>query len=194
MLSTEIITSPTAAQIAGLHRVHFARLIRDGKGPLHHRVRAGSREIVLILRKDLDAWMAITRRMPVLRGVGFGDVRVEVSRSTRSAVSQRDFFRCVYCGAKQGSLVFPGARKVRIHIDHIVPVSRGGSSSDISNLCCACETCNQRKGCRTPYEAGMEVRFLSEGLWFDGNKIVLATTLDTSQNCSLVTRFAGFEG
>lgn len=54
----EILTSPTAARIAGLERVYFARLIREGKGPQHQRVTAGSRTLVLILRADLDRWMA----------------------------------------------------------------------------------------------------------------------------------------
>jgi hypothetical protein len=54
----ELLTSPTAARIAGLERVYFARLIREGKGPRHDRVVAGSRTLVLIRRGDLAAWMA----------------------------------------------------------------------------------------------------------------------------------------
>lgn len=54
----ELLTSPTAARIAGLERVYFARLIREGKGPKHDRVEAGSRTLVLIRRADLDAWVA----------------------------------------------------------------------------------------------------------------------------------------
>jgi hypothetical protein len=54
----ELLTSPTAARIAGLERVYFARLIREGKGPRHDRVVAGSRTLVLIRRGDLEAWMA----------------------------------------------------------------------------------------------------------------------------------------
>jgi hypothetical protein len=54
----ELLTSPTAARIAGLERVYFARLIREGKGPKHDRVVAGSRTLVLIRRGDLDSWLA----------------------------------------------------------------------------------------------------------------------------------------
>lgn len=54
----DILTSPTAARIAGLERVYFARLIREGKGPKHQRVTAGSRTLVLIVRRDLDRWIA----------------------------------------------------------------------------------------------------------------------------------------
>lgn len=54
----DILTSPTAARIAGLERVYFARLIREGKGPKHQRVPAGSRTLVLFVRRDLDRWIA----------------------------------------------------------------------------------------------------------------------------------------
>jgi predicted DNA-binding transcriptional regulator AlpA len=54
----DILTSPTAARLAGLDRVHFARLIREGKGPRHQTIKAGERHLVLILRRDLDAWVA----------------------------------------------------------------------------------------------------------------------------------------
>lgn len=54
----DILTSPTAARLAGLDRVHFARLIREGKGPRHQTIAAGKRHLVLILRRDLEAWLA----------------------------------------------------------------------------------------------------------------------------------------
>jgi excisionase family DNA binding protein len=51
----DLLSSPQAAALAKLHRVHFARLIREGKGPKYQRV--GPR-MVLIRRADLEAWMA----------------------------------------------------------------------------------------------------------------------------------------
>lgn len=36
-------------------------------------------------------------------------------------------------------------------IDHVVPLSRGGSN-DIANLVPACEGCNRKKGAQTPLE------------------------------------------
>jgi hypothetical protein len=53
----EILTAPAAALIVGLDRAHFRRLIREGKGPVHQTVRAGKRDMVLILRRDLDLWI-----------------------------------------------------------------------------------------------------------------------------------------
>ena len=53
----EILTAPAAAQIADLDRAHFRRLIREGMGPVHQTVRAGKRDMVLILRRDLNVWI-----------------------------------------------------------------------------------------------------------------------------------------
>ncbi len=56
----------------------------------------------------------------------------------------RDGFRCCYCGEPKGKMT----------IDHIIPRSRGGSTT-FENCVCSCRTCNTRKGNRLPSEAGM---------------------------------------
>ena len=66
--------------------------------------------------------------------------RVRLPKRVRYAVLHRDGFRCRYCGARASD----GAS---LHIDHIVPVSRGGTD-DEENLCCACSDCNIGKGNR----------------------------------------------
>lgn len=50
--------------------------------------------------------------------------------------------RCAYCGIKLDA---------RFHVDHIIPVSRGGSN-DPENLCLACRDCNLSKKDKTPDE------------------------------------------
>ena len=50
-------------------------------------------------------------------------------------VYRRDGYVCSYCGDTDGPFA----------IDHIHPLSRGGSN-DISNLCVACRACNSSKG------------------------------------------------
>lgn len=50
---------------------------------------------------------------------------------------------CAYCGAEAGAL----------HIEHIVPVVRGGSD-DLTNLTLACQSCNSRKRTKTAAEFG----------------------------------------
>ncbi len=64
---------------------------------------------------------------------------------TRENIFKRDGYRCVYCGIGQ-----------HLTIDHVVPRSQGGEDS-WENLVTACESCNRRKGNRTPEQAGMRL-------------------------------------
>ena len=59
----------------------------------------------------------------------------------RQAVLDRDDYTCVYCGRRGG----------RLTLDHLLPVSRGGTS-ELNNLVTACVACNSAKGARTPQE------------------------------------------
>lgn len=67
---------------------------------------------------------------------------------TRRTVLARDHYTCQYCGAQPP--------KSRLTVDHVVPRSRGGET-DWKNVVTACVPCNQRKGQRTPQEAGMRL-------------------------------------
>lgn len=67
-------------------------------------------------------------------------------RCSKIGVLRRDKHTCAYCGAKANT------------VDHVLPRSRGGADSWI-NLVAACQTCNGRKGDRTPSEAGMKLRW-----------------------------------
>ncbi len=63
---------------------------------------------------------------------------------TRRNVLKRDGYRCMYCGSRRGPMT----------TDHVVPRSHGGGDA-WTNLVCACVRCNNRKGNRTPEQAGM---------------------------------------
>ena len=58
-------------------------------------------------------------------------------RSERDAVLRRDHQTCRQCGARQED-------GVRLEVDHIVPVARGGTN-DPYNLQTLCRACNQTK-------------------------------------------------
>ena len=60
-----------------------------------------------------------------------------MSDSLRYQVLARDNFRCQICGATQ-------ADGVKLHVDHIFPVSKGGKT-ELSNLRTLCERCNMGK-------------------------------------------------
>ncbi|ACK72454.1 HNH endonuclease [Gloeothece citriformis PCC 7424] len=61
----------------------------------------------------------------------------------RREVLRRDKHQCQYCGSKH-----------KLTLDHILPRSKGGKHT-WDNVVIACESCNSRKGDRTPSEAGM---------------------------------------
>lgn len=79
---------------------------------------------------------------------------------TRRNVFRRDNWQCVYCGKRVGDLDEEGRplKRSDFTIEHIIPMSRGGKTT-WSNVACCCAKCNNRKGCRTPHEAGMTMQF-----------------------------------
>jgi hypothetical protein len=60
---------------------------------------------------------------------------------TRMRIFERDDFTCQYCKERGSTL----------ECDHVMPISRGGSSDD-DNLVTACKPCNQSKRNKTPAE------------------------------------------
>jgi 5-methylcytosine-specific restriction endonuclease McrA len=68
---------------------------------------------------------------------------------SRVNIYARDGYRCQYCGER--------CAIDRLTYDHVVPRSRGGRTT-WDNIVSACDTCNARKGNRTPAEAKMALR------------------------------------
>lgn len=62
--------------------------------------------------------------------------RPRMGKRLRFTILTRDGFRCRYCGATGGAVV--------LHVDHVVPVSRGGTN-DEKNLVTSCRDCNLGK-------------------------------------------------
>lgn len=63
--------------------------------------------------------------------------RSKMSSSLRYNILKRDKYRCQICGSQQSD-------GVKLHIDHIVPVSKGGKTVS-SNLQTLCDRCNMGK-------------------------------------------------
>jgi 5-methylcytosine-specific restriction endonuclease McrA len=72
----------------------------------------------------------------------------QMVRFSRSNVFLRDQSHCQYCGNQ-----FP---KSHLTLDHVKPVVMGGRKT-WDNIVTACKSCNQRKGGRTPQQAGMSL-------------------------------------
>jgi 5-methylcytosine-specific restriction endonuclease McrA len=70
-------------------------------------------------------------------------------RFSRFNIYARDGSTCQYCGRRFA--------RAELNLDHVVPRSRGGTTS-WENVVCSCVPCNLRKGGRTPEEAGMRLR------------------------------------
>lgn len=60
-----------------------------------------------------------------------------ISKAVRGEVMDRDGRCCVYCGTTEGPF----------HLDHIKPVSAGGTG-EAGNLAVACASCNLSKGAK----------------------------------------------
>lgn len=63
--------------------------------------------------------------------------RTPISAKTRMRVLDRDNYTCQHCGKTIGD-------GVKLHIDHIKPLSKGGSNSE-NNLQVLCSECNLAK-------------------------------------------------
>tara|TARA_R110000850_G_C9964214_1_gene464658 strand:+ start:589 stop:1101 length:513 start_codon:yes stop_codon:yes gene_type:complete len=68
---------------------------------------------------------------------------------TRRNVYNRDNYTCQYCSIRAKT-------KFDLTLDHIVPKSRGGPKT-WDNIVSSCHQCNEKKGARTPKEAGMRL-------------------------------------
>ena len=80
---------------------------------------------------------------------------VEIPRFLRKKVSRqitfaRDKYSCQYCGRLKKNL----KRDERLTIDHVKPKSLGGKT-EWENVVTACNTCNDKKGDKLPYECHM---------------------------------------
>lgn len=89
----------------------------------------------------------------------------------RIRIAQRDKM-CMYCGIK-----FP-TKSVRFVLEHMVPVSQGGKTTD-DNCVLACWSCNTKKGGRTPEQAGMEL--IQDGSILDPNVSVGKVSIGKSR-------------
>lgn len=70
------------------------------------------------------------------------------AKLTNPNLFARDVYHCKYCG-ETGNLTR----------DHVIPISRGGTDT-WDNVVTACTHCNNKKGDRTPEEAGMRLNIV----------------------------------
>jgi 5-methylcytosine-specific restriction endonuclease McrA len=103
------------------------------------------------LAADEDRVGLVNRAIRVPRVIllqGYDRVPRRYVRFSRFNIYARDQNRCQYCGRQ-----FPRAE---LNLDHVVPRSKGGTST-WDNVVCSCHRCNRLKGGCTPLEAGMRL-------------------------------------
>jgi 5-methylcytosine-specific restriction endonuclease McrA len=129
-------------------------VINADLGPLHrvslrHAVRMLVRKVAEVHEAEPDRLIGIYPVPTVVRLVRYVVTRWRYTAGpawSRSGVLARDGRRCGYCAGTATT------------VDHILPRSRGGKNTWL-NTVAACDGCNQRKGDRTPAEAGMVLQF-----------------------------------
>ena len=89
----------------------------------------------------------------VIRLVRFVHVPYRFRRQvTNTFLFARDDYSCQYCGKHRSEL----RGREFLTRDHILPTSRGGTNN-WDNVVTSCSPCNNRKGNRTPEEAGLSL-------------------------------------
>lgn len=94
--------------------------------------------------------VSFAMRMPsVVRFLNAFRAKKRGVKFSRENVFTRDHGACQYCGRK--------VLRMEATYDHVVPRRLGGETR-WDNVVIACLPCNQRKGGRTPEQAGMKLR------------------------------------
>jgi 5-methylcytosine-specific restriction endonuclease McrA len=84
----------------------------------------------------------------VIRLLEYRRIPHQTRALSRKNILMRDRYTCQYC-----LKILPTGE---LTLDHVVPRARAGESA-WENLVACCHTCNNRKGSRTPEEAGMKL-------------------------------------
>src|SRR5262245_60919888 len=123
-----------------------------------HKIISWERAVVLVVLGKVDVIeeydeeirsLTFALRTPaVVRLKKGGTAPKQAVRFSRINVYTRDGFRCQYCGEKKSMR--------DLNYDHVIPRVKGGQTV-WENIVTSCYACNDRKGSRTPEEAGMRL-------------------------------------
>lgn len=85
----------------------------------------------------------------VIRFIQAVTPEIHAVKFSRENIYARDKGVCQYCGIQ--------VTRAEFEYEHVVPRAKGGKTT-WENIVVSCTPCNQRKGGRTPVEAGMRLR------------------------------------
>ncbi|MEO8131292.1 MAG: HNH endonuclease [Bryobacteraceae bacterium] len=140
-----------------LDRLHKPVLVLNASfEPIN--ICAARRALVLVLKGVASAEEHATSnvhssrqsiRLPsVIRLLEYRRIPHQTRALSRKNILMRDRYTCQYCLKSTPSGV--------LTLDHVVPRSRSGETT-WENLVACCHQCNNKKGSRTPEEAGMKL-------------------------------------
>ncbi len=98
---------------------------------------AGTSFLVLIILAVLTILGGLSKRQEKPLGRSAPVHTRHIPQSVKVQVAARDGARCVRCGSTEN-----------IQFDHLIPFSRGGSSTDPNNIQLLCGRCNRLKSNR----------------------------------------------
>lgn len=141
----KVVTTNEIKEIARISE--YARRIRELRDEEGFQIKS---HVDLDFLKPGEYLLETLERKPVISRT--------ISAQLRNEILERNGFTCQRCGAGPGDPdPFNPDRKVRLHIDHIIPKSQGGSD-DKDNLIVLCSACNQGKSNRaTPSETALNI-------------------------------------
>jgi 5-methylcytosine-specific restriction endonuclease McrA len=97
---------------------------------------------------EIHSAMRTLQAPSVIRLLSYRHIPQQTRALSRKNILLRDRYTCQFCGHR-----FTAAE---LTLDHVQPRSRGGRST-WENLVASCYGCNNRKGDRTPEEAGLRL-------------------------------------
>jgi 5-methylcytosine-specific restriction endonuclease McrA len=140
-----IVSTDEIAEVAGIR--DYRRRIRELRNEEGMDIRSYRDDVSLAPNQYILA--SLERRPVVARAI---------PASLRTEILERNGFTCQQCGATGGDPdPTDPPRKLRLVIDHVVPVSQGGRN-ERKNLRVLCSACNQgRSNIMSPSESAMNL-------------------------------------
>jgi len=141
----KVVTTQKIRRVAGISE--YARRIRELRDEEGYQIKSH------VDRGDLKPGQYILETLE-LKPV----VARTISPQLRNEILERNGFTCQQCGAGPGDAdPFNPHRKVRLHVDHILPISQGGTD-DKDNLRVLCSACNQgRSNVQPPSDTALNI-------------------------------------